>query len=103
MMNKKGFELAISTLILMIIGILVLIGLIIALNGGFDRFNKNTESIFDSTEGSAAKQACELSCAAEDLLGYCCNEYEISGKEYSCLDVPGNECELSCAAVSCPN
>jgi len=101
-MDRKGLEMAISTLILIILGIAVLIGILIAVKGGFSSFRKTTEPLYQSTQASAIKQACEVACAAEDSLTYCCNKFDLEDIKVMCTDSKlGVSCKLSCAAVSC--
>lgn len=102
-MNRKGFELAISTLILIVLGIVVLIAIIYALNGGFSRFNKNIDTLLAGPEGAAVKKSCEIACSVEDRLTYCCKDFEIGSFEVQCGDkgIVGS-CALSCENYECP-
>ncbi len=101
-MNSKGLEMAISTLVVIVIGILLLIGLVLFVTGGFERFKKTTDPLIEGGEGSAIKEACNIACTTEDILTYCCKDFEIDEEVLRCddprLDV---SCEMSCAAVSC--
>ena len=102
-MNSKGLEMAISTLIMIILGIALLVGLIIAVRGGFSSLKKSTDPLYQSTQGASIKQACELACTAQDLGTYCCSTFELGNTRVGCTDINlGVNCELSCAAVSCP-
>ncbi len=101
-MNSKGLEMAISTLIVIVIGLMLLIGLVLFVTGGFERFKKTTNPLIESSEGSAIKEACNLACATEDMLTYCCKDFEANDETLRCDDSRlGVSCELSCAAVSC--
>ena len=53
---------AISTLILLILGILILIGLAYVLTGGFVKFQGTTQPFIDTSTASAVKQGCSLAC-----------------------------------------
>ena len=107
MMNKRGFELAISTLVLLIIGLLVLASLIYGFSYGWGNFwNKIIAFSGGSDTVSAVISACETSCSVKSQYDYCtlkrkiiengdekmvtCNELELS-KKY----------ELRCPAISC--
>ncbi len=85
-MNKKGFELAISTIVIMVISIAVLSGLIFMLKEGFESFESGTNPLLDTTNGLAIKESCELSCSAEDKLGYCCREFDYEENKIDCRD-----------------
>ena len=97
-MNRKAIELAISTLILLILGILVLIGIILAVTGGFNRFKSATEPFTDVTASSAIKQACSIACDQKDKLTYCCKEYKINEETIFCSD---KRLEVSCQSLTC--
>jgi hypothetical protein len=101
-MNKKAFELAISTLIIIILGILVLIAIIIAVTGGFDRFRETTSPFTDTTTAQAVTQSCKNACQDGIKLIYCCSEYEIDSQPINCTD-PRLEinCQLDCSNFDC--
>jgi len=100
--NKKGVELAITTLILIIIGIAVLVGLVIALRGGFSTLKGSTEPLLDSSEASAAVESCNIACDAGNRLTFCCNEFKINDETLKCNDGRlGISCSLSCDDFSC--
>ena len=92
-MDKKGFELTISTLVIFIIGISVLIGLILFLNEGFEDLESGTAPLLETTEGIVIREACELSCFAEDKISYCCNEFDYKDEKIFCKDA---RLELEC-------
>ena len=103
-MNRKGFELAISTIILLIIGLLVVALIVYALQGGFTKFNRTSGTLLSSVEGSAVKKACELACSGEDSFTYCCHNFTIGSATLHCSDdILKTSCTaVSCAAVQCP-
>lgn len=102
-MNKKALELAISTIVLLVIGVFVLIGLIYAITGGFDRLNSTTDPFLDSTQTTAIKTTCEDACTNNIPLTYCCNQFDVNDEKITCSDPRlGVSCSLSCAAVTCP-
>jgi len=101
-MNKKGFELTISTIVIMVIGIAVLIGLVFMLKGGFEDFEKGTTPFFETTEGLAIRESCELSCSADDKLRYCCKEFDYEEEQISCKDSRLEiGCYLDCEGFAC--
>lgn len=102
-MNRKALQLAISTIILLVIGIFVLIGIVYLLTGGLERFRGTTDPFIDSSQLTAIKTACQDSCSNEVPLAYCCSEYEVDDYTVRCDDPRLEvECSISCAAVSCP-
>jgi uncharacterized protein YpmB len=104
-MNRKAIELAISTLIIIILGIAVLIGLIYALTSGFKKFNSSTEPFTDTTQSTAIKTACEQACENQDQLTYCCQNYTVGEfKDIKCSDSRlGVQCQpdFDCESVGC--
>jgi len=104
-MNRKAIQLTISTLILIILGIAVLIALIIALTGGFERFRDTTDPYLDTTEAIAVKQSCELACDSDSIAAFCCNTYELNGEQVYCSNnILGINCpdlEEQCSVVDC--
>ena len=99
-MNRKGIELAISTLIVIILGILVLAGLLYIITGGFKQFQGTTKSLLGSAEGSAVQQACKLSCSGNDKLTYCCKNFTVANVQVHCNDDRlAVDCSLSCDGV----
>lgn len=102
-MARQGIELAISTLIIMVLAILLLIGLAFMITGGFSRFKEAREPLIDASLFSTIREACQLSCTTEDEFAYCCNSYSVDEEKVSCLDSRvGSTCAFSCAAVNCP-
>ena len=97
-MNRKAFELAISTLIIIAISVAVLIGLVYALTGGFKKFKSTTAPFLDTNEAAAVRQACSLACDAQNRYSFCCTKYRIEQEEIKCTD---SRLEVSCAQLDC--
>ena len=101
-MNRKAFELSISMLILLILGVLVLIGVTIFLTKGFGYFDSSSKPFLDTTQSSSIKQACSLACSQSDKLTFCCKEYEIDENKIKCQDNRLEvNCELDCTNFDC--
>ena len=101
-MNRKGMQLAISTIIVIVLAVVLLIGLIFFLRGGFQDLKKGTEPIIDSANVASVREACELSCINEVRLVYCCQEFEVGDLSLKCDDSRLEvSCELDCAGFSC--
>jgi hypothetical protein len=99
MKNKKGFDLAISTLILLVLGIFVLIGFILILTMGWGNFKEMVFGISGS-EMANAQKVCELQCDLDNKYDFCCVNKTIESKGYSCdsEDLKGN-CQINCEGV----
>jgi hypothetical protein len=101
-MNSRGFELAISTLVIIALGVILLIGLVYVVTDGFKKFNNATDPFADSAEAAAVKQACDLACTSKNMFAYCCNNVTLGKETTTCADSRLEvNCELSCAAYSC--
>lgn len=101
-LNKKGLELAISTLILIIIGLLVLIGIAYMLTDGFRKFSNSTNSFLSTSEASSVREACKFACSAQDRFTYCCKNFTVQGNSVACGDSRLEVgCGLSCGDYSC--
>ncbi|HLC31733.1 MAG TPA: hypothetical protein VJK51_03620 [Candidatus Nanoarchaeia archaeon] len=99
-MNRKGFELAISTLVVFIIAVVVMIGLIIVVKGGFEKLGRVTEPVFDVAAAGAVKGACELACVNVDRLSYCCTNFTVGSEVVYCFDSRlGVSCSLDCEGI----
>ena len=97
MKNKKAIQLAISTLILLILGVVVLIGLIAMLVMGWEDFKTQIGAVLGS-EISQAKKVCKIQCELDNNYDYCCEEKQ-AGR---CSDeILKTDCEIDCFAVSC--
>ena len=103
-MDKKAFEMTISTVVLMVLAVVLLIGLVLFLTNGFKSFQSSTDPFLDTARSSSIKQACSLACQNEDKLAYCCQEYEIDEQKISCGDERLEvDCNLDCAGFECMN
>ena len=98
MKNKRGMEIAFSTIIYIIIGLIVLIGIIYLVTGGFKKFGTTAAPFTDTAQASSVKQACDLACMNQDKMTYCCKSYTIDDKSVNCRDT---RLDVKCAAVDC--
>ncbi len=101
-MDKKGFELTISTVVIIVIAIALLIGLFVFLNKGFGWFKAGTKPFANSVEVTAIRESCNFACQAQDSLTFCCEEYSLRGNSTSCRDSRlGVRCSINCEDVDC--
>jgi len=102
MTNRKALQLAISTIILLVLGLLVLVAILVAVTGGFDRFKSTTSTLLDSVEGAAVRQACQISCDTSDRLSFCCTELTLNKEKIICDDSRLEiNCNLNCERFPC--
>jgi len=95
-MNRKAIQLAISTLILMVLGLILLGAILVAVTGGFDRFRTTTDPFLDTTEASAVQQACSIACQDENKFAFFCTTHELGDEEIGCDDP---RLEVNCGLV----
>ena len=98
MISRRGIELAISTLILLVIGVLLLLGLVFMLVGGFERFRGSTGPLIDTTESSAVRESCRLACSTENYGSFCCTNRTLGDTVVYCTD---DLIDVACPGVSC--
>ena len=101
-MNSKGFDIAITTVILIVIGIAVLIGLIFFIKNGFTLFNAGTEPLLKTQSLEATRQACDLVCKSQNEIAFCCNSLMLNDEEIFCKDgVLSVNCDINCSKIIC--
>ena len=99
--DKKGMELSITTIILLVLGILVLIGLILAVSMGWDNFKTQIGAILGS-DVAQARKTCDVQCSLDNSYDYCCGEKEVNDDLLTCSDsLLDVDCEIDCSVVSC--
>lgn len=95
-MNKRGFELAVSTLVVLVLAILIIIALALAFTGGFGKF-WNTMKGYLISDVDAAKKACENACRTQSSYDFCCVQRDVSfGKEKVNLTCVDSRLKVSC-------
>lgn len=101
-MNSKGIDIAITTAILMVIGIVVLIGLIFFVKNGFAIFSAGTEPLLKTQSLEATRQACDLVCKSQNERAFCCEAIEFNEEEIFCTGESLNvKCNIDCSKVLC--
>jgi hypothetical protein len=101
-MNSRGFDIAITTIVLIIIAVAVLIGLIFFVKNGFGFFKAGTEPLLKTQNVEASRQACELVCRSGNSRAFCCDAISQNSEEIFCNDPTLNvDCSLDCSKISC--
>ncbi len=71
-MNKKGQNLTLGTIILIVLGIAVLVFLIFGFSTGWNNmWNKITNLGGGEANVNTVKQSCDLACSTQDKTGFC--------------------------------
>jgi len=101
-MNSRGIDIAITTIVLIVIGIAVLIGLVFFVKNGFGFLKSGTEPLLKTESLEATRQACNLLCNADNNAAFCCESISLNNEEMFCndsrLDV---NCNVDCSSVVC--
>jgi hypothetical protein len=101
-MNRKALQLAISTLIIFVLGIILLIGLVYILTDGFESLQSSTETFYDATQASSVMQGCKIACDTDNKITYCCKDFDIDANPIRCTDERLEiDCNLECEGFSC--
>ncbi|MBU1136365.1 MAG: hypothetical protein KJ559_02555 [Nanoarchaeota archaeon] len=105
--KKQGFEMAISTLVVIVLGLIVLIALSMAFTGGWKKFYGKLMD-YNVGEIDSLEKICKNSCVLENKNDFCCVEREISfvkakTEKIKCTDERLKvECSIDCEGV-CEN
>ena len=75
--NKKGFELTISTLVIIILAVLFLIIIVAIMTGGFGKAWATIKGFLTSDVDSTRK-ACEAACMTESRHDFCCTQRDVT-------------------------
>lgn len=100
-MNRRGIELPINFIIILILAIVVLIAVALYFNKGIGKFEQGTKPFLDVGASVAVKKSCELACNLEDKYTYCCKDFEIDKQNVTCGDSRLELGCMSCADYSC--
>ncbi|MEM1535798.1 MAG: hypothetical protein QXQ82_01240 [Candidatus Pacearchaeota archaeon] len=82
-MNKRGAEINITTIIIIILAILVLVILALYFTGGMKSLweqIRSAKGAWDQTDVENAKNACAVRCTAHDKEFFCYHEFTIRKK-----------------------
>jgi len=106
--DKKGFQLAISTLVIIVISVMVLIVLIIGFTTGWNNFWMTISNFIGGTSIKSAQQSCMIACNNGEDFDYCCIERTVrfSGEkeEIFCFDERlALDCSINCEDIICVN
>ncbi|MBI2629824.1 hypothetical protein HYW76_01860 [Candidatus Pacearchaeota archaeon] len=99
--NKKGFEMAISMLVVIVLGVVLLIALALAFTGGWKKFIRTTES-YSMSDIDALAKICRSQCDMANSQTFCCQERELGGEKekITCQDERLKvECGINCGEV----
>jgi hypothetical protein len=111
--NKKGAEMAIGTLVVIILSILVLVLIAFGFGMGWKNlWDKISGTFGGGVNVDSLKQACEYACTTQRTYEYCCVERSINYKDEAgsiksikganCLNpLIKPACDLTCTTAAC--
>ena len=79
MINKRGAELAISTLVIIVLAVVVLIVLIVGFTAGWSKLWGNISSFFGSSNVDSIAKACQTACLTQSKNDWCNEQRTITG------------------------
>jgi hypothetical protein len=109
-MNKRGAELSIGTIIVIILGLVVLVFLIYGFSVGWGNLLTSVRNIGGEPNIASVVSACQIACSSNSEYDYCSVERDVKfgkgdpneNKKYLCSDLVSLSVGLSdCAIFSC--
>ena len=114
-MDKRGFELVWSTVILIILGLVLLTTIILFFTGATGSFFDTIKSYFSETNVDSVVEGCNIRADANQEYAFCCEKktvkYYLQGEkvkeEFSCDElvnkdfIAGKINELDCSGRVC--
>ena len=80
MMNKRGAELAISTLVIIVIAVVVLVVLVVGFTTGWGNLWGNIQAFFGGGSNvDAMVRACDTACLTQSKNAWCAEERTVTG------------------------
>ncbi|MEM4259164.1 MAG: hypothetical protein QXS38_00155 [Candidatus Pacearchaeota archaeon] len=104
MANKKGQEMSVATLVLVVIGIVILVLLILGFSMGWQNLWNKINILGPSSDISTVIQSCQLAASSGDKYAYCSEfkQVKISG-ETVYLNCQSNQVDTSLSSrLDCP-
>ena len=115
MRNKRGFELAWSTLVLMVLAVIFLVFIILFFTGAFEGFFSNIRVYFASSNVDSVVKNCNILASGGRDYSFCCEKKEVvyyEGSEkrkekLTCKELfdrnfsGENKIELNCDSLNC--
>ena len=99
MKDKKGLEMTIGTLIVLVLAVLVLITLITAFTIGWERFWETIGGYFGN-EMDNLSRLCQNQCNLNQENSFCCEEKNLGEEKITCSDERLSvDCNINCENI----
>lgn len=76
-MNKRGFELALNTLVILILAVVVLVALVLFFTGNFESFSSKLQSFSSYSNVDQVKATCNTLSDTDSVYAYCCEKRNV--------------------------
>jgi len=86
--NKKGFEMAISTIIIIILSLIVLIALILVFTRSTGTFSERISSLLGNSNIDSVRDSCNLLASQQSAYEYCCVNKTVKLSLNKKIDLP---------------
>lgn len=102
-MNKKGAEMTVGTLIIILLALLVLVVLVFGFTTGWSNLWSKIVNFFGGGSNvDSVKQACEVACATNAKYEYCCVVRDVRTQQgASAVKETCNSFNVGCTSFSC--
>ncbi len=114
-MNKKGFEMVMSTIVIIIISLVLLIAILFFFATSSGTFAETVKSYFSYSNVDSAVQSCNLLTQSGNTYSFCCEKksikYYLNGEkkssEFNCNELSfegftsGKINKISCEGITC--
>lgn len=98
--DKRGIELAISSVILWVLAVVLLVCLLAFLFINWERFSGAVKGYFGSDE-QQAYDLCESQCSFMKEYDFCCAGKKIKETSKMCADLPVSCSNINCSRIVC--
>ena len=83
--ERKAFQLAISTLVIITLALLVLLALSLAFTGGFKKFMMNLKG-YSVGDIDILSKICQSQCDLRNKYDFCCEQKQLGKEKITCSD-----------------
>ena len=108
-MNKKGAEMTIGTIVIIVLALIVLVVLVVGFTAGWGNLWGRISAFFGGSNVDAVVQACNVACTTEAQNDYCDRVRKVTTEsdklEENCYNLGLSHTDLGftpCDKITCP-
>lgn len=104
MKNKRGAELAISTLVIIVVAVIVLIVLVVGFTTGWSKLWGNITAFFGGSNVDTVVKACETACLTKSADAFCTETRSVTkvSPDKSCKQLAAEAATQAKGFKDCP-